>query len=269
MAALTKSVSSPRPSAKAASPGDAAQAGSDPATEVAGLLSGGNMVKIATDAMKKDTIREINRLALRLKLTPEQKEQLQQFLEEKNRLAMEQLQRAVDSGALTRAMKGGEGLTPEDHRIMADLDASEHPEEETDTFLAKLLTPEQQQEYAGSKEEKRVAEAEESAHEALAAISKQVDLTSDQKDRLFQALAQRKLTAAPKSKDPETAFSLGDAMPQFDKSSDDVLRSILTAEQFQAYEKSREEEERATKEIIKTVAPWLPQKAEGQQEAAN
>jgi RNA polymerase sigma factor (sigma-70 family) len=272
MAASEKKTPNNKSSAKTASPAPAAKQGDDPAAAFAGLLSGDNVVKMATEEMKKEAAREVNRLALRLKLTPEQKQQLQEFLEGKNRIRIEELKRAVASGAFTRAMKGGEDLTPEDHKIMADLDATEHPEAETDAFLANLLTAAQQQEYAVSKEEKRVADAEESAHDALTAIGKQVDLTADQKDRLFQALAQRKLAAPPKpasAGESGVAFSLGDAMPQFDKSNDEVLRSILTAEQFQAYEKSREEDERATKEMLKTVAPWLPQKAAEQQEAAN
>lgn len=255
--------------AKAPKPATAGTAGSpsgEPVPPEAGLLQVSGLINMATSQMKQDALREVNRLALRLKLTPEQKEKLAKFLEEKHQKDTEMLQKAVETGLLTRAMKGSENLSPEDKKLLAQLDADDHKEEaeELDPFLATLLSPEQMVEYGKSREEKRVADAEESAHTTLNAIAKQVDLTNDQKDRLFQQLAERGLAKKPESASGESgaafAVDIGETLTEFDRANDDVIRGILTPEQFEAYEKSREEEERQMKEVMKAVAPWMPVK---------
>ncbi|HWB05693.1 MAG TPA: sigma-70 family RNA polymerase sigma factor [Verrucomicrobiales bacterium] len=253
--------------AKPSASGGTAAGAVNPASPFAGMLQGDNLINIAATQMKQEASREVNRLALRLKLTAEQKEKLTKFLEDKHQRSMDRLKHAVETGLLTRAMKGTENLSEEDQKLLAELEADDHDDRDLDPFLGTLLSQEQLAEYGKSKEEKRVAEAEERAHTTLSAIGKQVDLTEDQKDRLFQQMAQRELTAKkPHPGSVETdagALTVNLAGSEFDRANDDVIRSILTPEQFETYAKSREEEERQAKEVMKLAAPWLPVKETG------
>jgi hypothetical protein len=231
----------------------------NPMAALAGALSGDNLVRIAEEQMKHEATRELNRLAQRLNLTPEQKEKLLKFLEDQHHNSINRLKLAVESGLLTRAMKGKENLSAEDQKMLTQMDADEDTTGKMDPFLEKLLTPEQLTEYGKAKNEQRVAEAEEHAHDMLSSISKKVDLTAEQKDLIFQQLAERKLETGkkPPALNAGGGVDIGSAMAEFDNSNDDVLRGVLTAEQFQIYEQSRAEEERQMKDMLKVAVPWM------------
>ena len=72
-----------------------------------------------------------------------------------------------------------------------------------EAFLNSLLTPEQQAEYARSQEEQRTGRAEEYAQRKVRKLNNDLSLSEEQKDKLFQAYAQQKLTATDSAKQPE------------------------------------------------------------------
>ena len=258
----------PEDPVKASAAAAAQKASENPMAAFASVFAGDNLVRIAEEQLKHEATRELNRLAQRLNLTPEQKEKLLKFLEGQHRNSINQLKLAVESGLLNRAVKGKENLSAEDQKALEQMDADEDPTVKMDPFLEKLLTPDQLAEYGKAKNEKRVAEAEEHAHDVLSSIGKKVDLTAEQKDRIFQELAQRKLELEkkPSTLNAEGGVNLSATMAEFDNSNDDVLRGILTEEQFKTYEQSRAEEERQMKDVLKVAVPWMPQA--GKEEAA-
>lgn len=194
---------------------------------------------------QRNANREADKMALRLKLTPEQKAALKTYL-----LTQGERQRAmVDS----LAKSGGQDFKPTD------------PAAEKAAFLNSLLTPEQQAEFAKAKEEDRTAKAEEYAQSKVRKLNNDLNLSEEQKDKLFQTFAQRKLAppdaagktaqtpadaimgatvavfggaGGPMDIDVEGLIG-GDAQAAADR---EMLSGILTPEQLAVYDQRREDE---------------------------
>ena len=173
--------------AKPARPADSAPPGSGPGAgkvaataTITGIAAEGSeqpMVHTVDEAAMKDMMRkgaerearrEADRLALRLKLTPEQKEALRQFLTDRRMALFE------DPAAF--AKPGGPGLATG-----------------LDDYLAANLTPEQLAEHARLKEEEKTAKVEDYAQRKMRNLARELSLTPEQKDRVFQAFADKKL----------------------------------------------------------------------------
>jgi hypothetical protein len=121
----------------------------------------------------KEVSREVDRLALRLNLTEEQKEKLRIFL-------MDQKEREL--ARMNASLKGENPATT----------ASQSKE----SFLSDLLSEEQAAEYAKAQQEEKTARAEDYAQRKLRRLDRDLNLTPQQEDALFQAFAQRRLTEA-------------------------------------------------------------------------
>jgi hypothetical protein len=205
---------------------------------------------------EREVSREVDRVALRLKLTPEQKESLRKFLTERKEQEHTSLKAAMKGGAPAEVTKRGQSK---------------------DEFLKTLLTPEQQADYARSQEEQRTAKAEEYAQRKVRKLNNELNLSEEQKDKLFQAYAQQKLTPAdPAKKEPSgdvtgtIAFatvgaSIGDGGPvEFEFDGDALLggnnksdidratvESILTPEQLAVYDQRKAEEQEQMKNVFR------------------
>lgn len=205
---------------------------------------------------EREVSREVDRFALRLKLTPEQKESLRKFLTERKEQEHASFKTAMKGGAPAEVTKRGQSK---------------------DEFLKTLLTPEQQADYARSQEEQRTAKAEEYAQRKVRKLNNELNLSEEQKDKLFQAYAQQKLTPPdPAKKEPSgdvtgtIAFatvgaSIGDGGPvEFEFDGDALLagnnkgdidratvESILTPEQLAVYDQRKAEEQEQMKSVFK------------------
>lgn len=224
----------------------------NPLGALAGLLSADGIAHIAEGESLQTMNREMNRLTTRLKLTPEQQAALKKFFEDRHNAKMIELRKIASSGILAKALKNPEGLTDEENDLMAKMDELDDPgsPKEDEAFLTTLLTGEQFAEYEKVKQEKRLAEAEEVAQSALSDINKRVDLTAEQKDKIFQAVAHKELSSQGAEKqDKGVSMSLSD----FDPSHDVILKEVLTAEQFSALQKSREQEAGQMKSMMDTL----------------
>jgi hypothetical protein len=209
----------------------------------------GKMEEMMKKGAERDVSREVDRLALRLKLSPEQKESLRKFL-----LARKEQERAT----VKAAMSGG------------NVRDALKPKESREDFMKSLLTPEQQADYARSQEERRTAKAEEYAQRKVRKLNNDLNLSEDQKDKFFQAYAQQKMTvndAAKKEAGGDAAAKSGtiafttvggslDGGPlEFEFDSDALMpganrsdldrstvESILTPEQLAVYDQRKAEE---------------------------
>jgi len=180
--------------AKSGEAGDlaaAAEGDDNKAKMITRTMDNKHMEEMMKQHAERQANREADKLALRLKLTPEQKESLKKFL-----LAEKEKQREM-----FRTAAGGGGKVEMPGKG-ADKEA----------FLNSLLTPEQQAEYARSQEEQRTARAEEYAQRRVRKLNNDLSLSEEQKDKLFQAYAQQKLTAADPSKQPEGGDAAGGAV---------------------------------------------------------
>ncbi len=216
-----------------------------------------HMEEIMKKHGERDANREADKLALRLKLTPEQKESLKTFLLAEKEKERDMFRTAMKSGGKVEMPKKGEGK---------------------EAFLNSLLTPEQQAEYARSQEEQRTARAEEYAQRKVRKLNNDMSLSEEQKDKLFQAYAQQKLTATDPAKQPDGGDAIGaavggaisfaavqgdgngiaepieielDSGDFFSPGSGDldreIMQSILTPEQLGVYDQRKAEEQERTK----------------------
>lgn len=157
--------------------------------------------------IRRDTA--ITRLALRLNLTEEQKARL--------------AERAEANEAELRELAERARLAPDDEALRAELRErmrASDPEE----FVAELLGEEQQAEYEVYRRERATARAETVANMRLAMLQDSVALSQEQKDRYFSEYA----TAALESD--------GRVSREAER---EILKNVLSNEQFSAYEEQQ------------------------------
>ena len=157
--------------------------------------------------IRRDTA--ITRLALRLNLTEEQKVRL--------------AERAEANEAELRELAERARLAPDDEALRAELRErmrASDPEE----FVAELLGEEQQAEYEAYRRERATARAETVANMRLAMLQDSVALSQEQKDRYFSEYATAALeTDGRVSREAER----------------EILKNVLSNEQFSAYEEQQ------------------------------
>lgn len=246
-----------------ASPASAPGSG-EPAQEqtqeekLAALFTGPGFLETIKSEAKKEVEREVSRLGLRLNLSEEQRAKVQEFLTARQGPALRAFQAVFASGLLNRSLDDPASLTPEDKAALARLDPEKNPETSLDGILPGLLSADQLAEYQTAKEERRVSLAEENAAKALSSVKKMVDLSAEQQDALFQAVAQGQLAPAD---------NLGGPPPEWlawaDPSRDAALREILSPEQFALYEPQRAAEVKMatliTKKIFEAISQLPPE----------
>lgn len=157
--------------------------------------------------IRRDTA--ITRLTLRLNLTEEQKARL--------------AERAEANEAELRELAERARLAPDDEALRAELRErmrASDPEE----FVAELLGEEQQAEYEAYRRERATARAETVANMRLAMLQDSVALSQEQKDRYFSEYA----TAALESD--------GRVSREAER---EILKNVLSNEQFSAYEEQQ------------------------------
>ena len=211
---------------------------------------------------ERDVNREVDRTALRLNLSAEQKESLRKYLMDGKERDRETFRTAMKNGGKVEASK---------------------PAQSKDEFLNSILTPDQQADYAKLREEQRTARAEEYAQRKVRKLNNDLNLSEEQKDKLFQAYAQQKLAATDASKQSEPGDVIGpraggtiafasvgasaggsaepveiefDAGDFFAGGGGDLdrghLESILTPEQLAVYDQRRADEQEHVKKMIQT-----------------
>lgn len=263
---------SPVPAATASS-NASGTAGDSPPFGV--LFNAETIVKLAESQMKHDAATELNRLSLRLQLTSDQKEKLSIFLQKQKAGELAQLKRIQSSGLLDKAMKTPDGLSEDENEALTALNAADAETSipDTDQFLKTLLTPEQHEEYTRSEQERRVTRTETEANGVVESLAGQMDLTPDQKDRIFQGIAALGLkreeeAARPMEGSARMSVTLGSsgssgngpsatevAMLNADPQHEALLKEILTPEQFETYQVNRAREVEHGKEVLKSFMP--------------
>lgn len=186
---------------------------------------------------------EFTRLSLSIQgLTPEQKTKIREALESKSLTTIQEILHAFESGAVASAVKNPEALTTAEKEAlsrMSNVDPRKAGPPVIDEELKTILTPEQYATHLQAQESRRITSAEESAGDAIKFISRTFDLTADQKDRIFQQLAQLALT--PEEKAP-AAVSETDPFPEIgsrEAARDRIIRANLTPEQAEVFDQKR------------------------------
>lgn len=194
------------------------------------------MQDLETRQDEKEVNREVDRLTLRLNLAGDQKAALRKFLtdgKEKQREAI----KAVTNGGFPESPSPEDFLTEEE-------------------FLKGILTAEQRAEYARAAEEWRRTRAEDFAQRKVRKLNHELNLSEQQKDKLFQAYAQQKLEAtdpAKKAADDDTAplpqgVVVDEVVVGIDRK---AMEAILTTEQLAVYDRRQKEENEQMSGIIR------------------
>ncbi len=173
-------------------------------------------------------------------LTDGQKARLREEIEGRIRVQTEVMREVVE-GALARGSLDPASFSQEERDRLAAAEGTEL--EVDDAALRGILTEEQFGRFAAVREMRRVAAAEEAGNEAVRGADRYVDLTAEQRDLLFQRAAAARLGdggAAEAGKDASGA-------------AEEMLRSVLTPEQTEAYERARAQEERTVQRLLKLV----------------
>ena len=199
------------------------------------------VVKKAKEKAKRIADQEFTRISLNLPdLTDSQKERIRHALEQKGLADTQEMLAAFQSGAVARGVQAPESLTPADQAALARiaaLDPRQPSAPSVEDELQAILTPEQLDQHVRAREAKRLGEAEEAANDTLKFIGRSFDLTAEQKDRLFQQLAQHELSPAPPSP-PDRA----DPFPQIgskQEARDRIIRANLTPPQAEVFDRHR------------------------------
>lgn len=264
----------PRPAGGLTSSGlDPLRAASPPSLrtmdETAPAVDGERLQKLKAKAREKAqriAHRELTRLAVNLPdLTVDQKEQILKVLEEKEIRATDEMLRAFSSGAVFRSLNNPGALTAADQEALAAV-AHMQPHQWTpaavDTELQEILAPDQFQRFEETREWRRIGAAEDTATDVLKFLGRSFDLQPEQKDALFQELAQQELARTDTSEPDRDAAPAAGPLREYDRARearDRVIRTHLTPEQLAVFDQNRamekQEVERQMMEFYHPPAP--------------
>jgi RNA polymerase sigma factor (sigma-70 family) len=240
------SAASPRPAMAAAIPAQttAKEGTAASSSSPASPNNMENTIKRVQDKAKRRANLEFNRLCLHLPdLTEAQKQQVKEALEVNGLAASDKMLEAFRSGAVSRALKKPESLTAEEKASLAGLDFSKAAAISDKETLKAILTAEQYGVYLKAQETRRVGDAENSAFDTLKWIGRTFDLSPDQKDSIFQKLAQHEL-----SPDTPSAGTEGKPVPGLDGRAlarYRIIQESLTPPQEAAFDQMRADQMRA------------------------
>jgi RNA polymerase sigma factor (sigma-70 family) len=236
---------------------EAAPAAPPPMAAMASFFSGDRMKKMAENEAKKRVNLAYNRICLNLPdLTDDQKTRIRAALEKKSAEETAELMKLMDSGGMAKMMDPS-SLTKEERALMSKMDPRRASAVTDDATLQTILTGEQYEQYAKSQETRRVTEAENAATDTLKSVGRAIDLTPEQKDQLFNQLAQYDLAkeeiSAPESPGPFPG------MGSSDEKREEIIRANLTPPQLAVYDQSRAEDRQSREQMMQ----FLPGRASG------
>ena len=223
--------------ARAASPGPKAE----PAAPAVPVLSREVMTKLMESQREMDGTLLFNRICLSVEgLTDAQKDRLKAEVDRQmdaRHAALAEVMARVDPAKLTSL---DNGLSMEDSQKLA---AASQPAELDEATLRSILTPEQYAQHQVAGETRRIAAAENSANDAIREMDRYTELSPEQKDQLFQKLADSELRPDEAAADPARAMEKRDA----------IMRSVLTPQQAAVYDETREKEKQTFQKMLQLI----------------
>ena len=211
------------------------------------LLSGEAMGPMIAAHTKSMYLAKADKLATRLKLSPEQKESLAKLMAAQ---AKAETERTTKMLGMVKDLK-------DNPTALAEAAKENLPKSDTSEEIRKWatdnLSPEQQQNLERYREDRRNANAEKMAQWQLDQMNESLDLDESQRDRLFQHFAKQALANGSAGDDlsgpGEMAFTAADTDPN----APDPLAEILTAEQLTSYKEHQQNEEKRSLEMMKSM----------------
>lgn len=246
--------------------GDAVGNPDPAAAQEAGTPLVGGLIELAArharENSRQEAERELAKMSLYLPdLTEEQKSWILEALLERNARKLEMLEKVMSSGLLLRMSGGLENLSEDDR---AEIRAMREEEELEKTAegdpLRGILTEEQFARHEEAKEQKRISEAEGAASDILKSLGQSFELSEEQKDAIFQAVAQ--FVLGPRG---DVLDDLPARPSEFSPREEELaglIREHLTEEQAALYEQNRLAERAMREQFLKLMTGGAPQAEE-------
>lgn len=161
---------------------------------------------------------------------------------------VDKIMHAFQSGAVAQGIQNPQALSEAEKAALAgiaDIDPRKGGPASIEEELKTILTPEQYGAHTQARDARWIANAEDTASDTLQFIGRSFDLSPEQKDKIFQALAHHELTNAA----PATAVS-DDPFPTIgskQEGRDRIIREHLTPDQAAIFDKYRAAERETLK----------------------
>ena len=220
---------------------------------ITSMLSGEAMGPMIAASTKSMYLAKADKLAARLKLSPEQKESLAKFMAAQ---AKEETERTTKMLGMMKDLKDNPTAVFTAEAGLPKSDTKEHMRQ----WAAENLTPEQQENLKRYSEDRRTANAEKIAQARLDQLNETLDLDESQRDKLFQHYAREALangTAGDDVMDDNGMFrgeiAVAGEMAGEDPATPDPLAEILTPEQMTTYREHQKAEEQRSIDMMKSL----------------
>ena len=172
------------------------------------------MKQMAKVMMQQQATQKLAGLKLRLKLSDDQTQAVQDLMDKQAEVQQEQM----DAGM--NAMLSGKMSKDDMSKLRDDSKAAQA---DFDTGLQSILTPEQSADYQTYQSDTKKAANETRANTELSQIQSTLQLSDDQKDKVFTVLYQQASQPASGNADDQLAARKA------------AMQAVLTPEQFEAY----------------------------------
>lgn len=205
--------------------------------------AGEDFLKHGAELSAREAARELARINILFPdLTQGQKDSIHSVFETRKTAQSELFLKALQSGALLRNATTPEHLTPEDTALLEGLRKSDADEDDP---LKDILTETQFAHYLQAKQGRRTSASEGAASDSLKALGQLFDLSTEQKDAIFQSIAQFELATL---KEIGTEIPFGDTYRETGRQK--IIRGHLSSEQEAIYDRKVSEDNERRKQFI-------------------
>jgi RNA polymerase sigma factor (sigma-70 family) len=200
----------------------------------------------------KEAARELARMNLYLPgLTDDQRARILAVYEERSLRRAEAFEQARQTGAFARLAGGIKNLTAEDKALFKAAHAFSGEASPESEALKTILTDDQYALHLEAAERRRVNDAEGVASDTLRSLGQSFDLSQEQKDAIFQDVAQFELN--PPADEADIAAGLPG--PFREEWRDRVIRQHLSEEQTALFDQRREDDRRRREQFLQNMQP--------------
>jgi RNA polymerase sigma factor (sigma-70 family) len=241
-----------RPVAERRVPPTPPGAGEVPSKEKAVGVNDKNSPAALKEKSAKEAARELARMNLYLPgLTDDQRARILAVYEERSLRRAEAFEQARQTGAFARLAGGIKNLTAEDKALFKTAQAVPGEASPESEALKTILTAEQFALHLEATERRRVTDAEGVASDTLRSLGQNFDLSQEQKDAIFQDVAQFELNPS----EEEEGAAAGLPSPFREEGRDRAIRKHLSEEQATLFDQRREDERRRREQFLQGMQP--------------
>jgi RNA polymerase sigma factor (sigma-70 family) len=235
----------------AVAPASTVVAATQPGEKAVGAIDKNSPAALKEKSVK-EAARELARMNLYLPgLTDDQRARILAVYEERSLRRTEAFEQARQTGAFARLAGGIKNLTAEDKALFKAAHAFSGEASPESEALKTILTDDQYALHLEAAERRRVNDAEGVASDTLRSLGQSFDLSQEQKDDIFQDVAQFELN--PPADEADIAAGLPG--PFREEWRDRVIRQHLSEEQTALFDQRREDDRRRREQFLQNMQP--------------